>query len=280
MLDPATASFFFDQPCLLYSTLFLFGLIFGSFFNVIVYRLANENQSWKEGRSVCEYCQQPIAWYDNIPLLSFVVLQGKCRNCQQPISLTHPVTEFLTGLVFVLAGWLGMSSSFFTDLPSIRAILLAVITIAALWLLLLIDLNHFIIPDELVAIVTLLAVVRTLLGQRQLWPSANSNLELGILVSLIITATFLFLWFITNKKGMGLGDVKLIAPLSFFLGFPRSIVGVFFAFIIGGIWGIILIALGKRKFGQVVPFGPFLVIGALIAMSWGQDLWRLYWSLI
>ncbi len=276
----ATALSIFIEPLWLYLILFLFGLIFGSFFGVIVNRMFDDKRSWRQGRSVCDHCGQTIAWYDNIPLLSFLLLGGRCRYCQQNISLSHPLTELLTGLVFILAGWLGLNSSFFTGLPLLLAVTIATIIVATLWLLLLIDLKHFIIPDELIIILMLLAVVKILLGYKQIWLSAANNLPLNIIVSLITAAFFLFLWFITNKEGMGLGDVKFIAPLSFLLGYPRNIVGVFLAFIIGGIWGIILLALGKKKFGQVLPFGPFLVIGAIIAIGWGQSLWQAYWSLL
>ncbi len=91
---------------------------------------------------------------------------------------------------------------------------------------------------------------------------------------------FLALYFGTKKKGFGLGDVKLILPLTLILGYPNSIIGVFFAFIIGGIWGIILLAIGKKKIGQVLPFGPFLVVGAWIAMVCGEQLWQAYWQLL
>ncbi len=257
-------------PPLLYILSFVFGTIFGSFFNVIIYRAGQEDQTWLKGRSKCEFCQHSLAWYDNIPLLSFIFLKGQCRYCQHPISRIHPAVELGTGLVFVFSTYLAWSSPF----SLVLSLPLFLLINSVLWLILLFDLKYMAIPNFLLITVAVLALLNYLFypGRIALIPS--------LLMSLISLIFFIFLRFITRKKGMGLGDIYLVAPLTFLLGYPRSVVGVFFAFIIGGVWGIILILLKKKKMSQRVPFGPFLVIGTWLAMAWGDQIWQAYWQLI
>ncbi len=187
--------------------------------------------------------------------------------------MIHPVYEFLTGTLFVFSGWL-VTGSVFLGLWSQASPLLVFIYLALvnsfLWLVLLFDLKYMLIPDPLVAALSILATIKLLFFFS--WST--------IIVALVIFLFFLGLYFGTKKKGFGLGDVKLILPLALILGYPVSIIGVFFAFIIGGIWGIILLISGKKKIGQVLPFGPFLVAGAWIAMVYGEQLWQAYWQLL
>jgi prepilin signal peptidase PulO-like enzyme (type II secretory pathway) len=261
-------------PPLLYILSFVFGTIFGSFFNVIVYRAGQAGPTWVKGRSQCEFCQHPLAWYDNIPLLSFIFLKGQCRYCQHPISWQHPLVELATGLVFVFSAYLALSSSLFLVL-SLPLILLIN---SVLWLILLFDLQYMAIPNFLLIASAVLALINYLLNPGLI------NLIPSLAASFISLIFFIFLRFITRlitgKKGMGLGDIYLVVPLTFLLGYPRAVVGVFFAFIIGGVWGIILLLLKKKKMGQRVPFGPFLVIGTWIAMAWGNQIWQAYWQLL
>ena len=265
--------FFITTPSLFFGTIFIVGTFFGSFLNVILYRHGRKKESWFKGRSHCEYCSKPIAWYDNIPLLSYLLLGGKCRHCHHRISFIHPAHEFLTGSLFVFSGWLITESVFF-DWGSQTSPLWAFIYLALvnsfLWLVLLFDLKYMLIPDPLVAVLSILAIVKLLFFFS--WSA--------VIVALVIFLFFLALYFGTKKKGFGLGDVKLILPLTLILGYPNSIIGVFLAFIIGGIWGIILLVTGKKKIGQVLPFGPFLVVGVWMAMVYGEQLWQAYWQLL
>ncbi len=269
------------SPAILYPAAFIVGTIFGSFFNVIVYRTGQKDSSWIKGASHCENCGQSIAWYDNIPLISYILLGGKSRCCKSKISLIHPLVEFATGLVFMFSVYISLMA--FQPLGMryfLPYLLLAITTNGILWLIILFDLKYMIIPDELVVVIAILSIIRhwlhSTITSTALLPSALNSLA----ASLIFLGLFLFLWLITKRKGIGLGDVKLIVPLTFLVGFPQSVVGVFFAFIIGGIWGIILLITGKKKFGQVLPFGPFLIAGAWLAMAWGEQLWQAYWQFI
>ncbi|MBD3279723.1 MAG: hypothetical protein GF390_03360 [Candidatus Pacebacteria bacterium] len=255
--------------------LFVLGAIIGSFLNVVIYRTVQE-QSWIKGRSKCEFCQQKIAWYDNIPLLSFFFLKGKCRHCQQTIGFIHPVVEFLTGALFVWWYWGGFWFFRLTQHPFqtlqplfwlLVGILLLIIFVA--------DLRYLIIPDlaagALLMITLLYRVSLTMMGVMQL-----RDLQLAVISSIIITIGFALLWLITKGKGFGLGDVKLVFPLGLLLGWPKILVGVFLAFFIGAITGIILISLKRKKFGQVIAFGPFLVLGTVLALIWGEVIWHGY----
>lgn len=275
--------FFFFSPPLLYFTLFILGLFFGSFFNVIVLRAAQENSSWIKGRSLCDSCHKEIAWYDNIPLLSYLILKGKCRHCQEKISWDHPLTELLTGLVFVFAGFVTFNNNFLIDWSFSLSLVLIVIAISVLWLILLFDVRYQIIPDELVALILFLAVIKNLFLFRFSLFSVK-QLVLELIVSLVLTIFFLVLRVVPDKlfgkKGLGWGDIKLAGPLALLLGFPQALVGFFCAFIIGGVWGIILLATGNKKLGQKIAFGPFLVLGSWLALVWGELIWVSYWQLL
>ncbi len=267
------------SPPILYPVTFIFGVIFGSFFNVIVYRAGQDEETWTKGASHCEDCGRPLSWYDNIPLLSYLFLKGKCRSCGGKISIIHPLVELATGLVFVFSAYLALNFFLLPALLPFNLVFSLILSLAVnsiFWLIMLFDLKYMVIPDQLVAVLAVIAFLWRFLnfsfGQTQLLYSLISS------VSFLIF--FLILWLITKRKGMGLGDIKLIAPLTFLLGFPLSIIGVFFAFIIGGIWGIILLLAGRKKWGQVLPFGPFLIVGAWIALAWGDSIWQAYWQFI
>lgn len=259
--------------------LFIIGAILGSFLNVYIYRSVR-SESWVAGRSKCESCKNIIAWYDNIPLLSYLLLGRKCRHCKKRIPLIHPVIETLTGVLFVWWYWGG---SFFFHLSQEPmkylqplfwlgvAILLLVIFFA--------DLLYFIIPDlavlGLLFLTVFYRIFLTYLGVMQ-----SKDLYLSIIITCIFTIFFASLWFFTKGKGFGFGDVKLIIPLSLLLGWPKIMVGVFTAFLVGAIVGLVLITFGKRQFGQHLPFAPFLISSTFFALLWGERIWQWYMSLI
>jgi len=293
---------FFNQvilitPLLYYATLFIFGLFFGSFFKVIVDRsryLYEEsvvskkksknqlkNLSWISGRSCCDYCHKQLAWYDNIPLLSFLWLGGKCRYCQKPINPSHPMTEFFTGILFILAGYIHLKSWILFENNFWLNLLFILVVCSTLWLIFLFDQKYMIIPDELVVIITLLAIAKGYESWRVTQELINIPNLATAFVALIFFVILRYLPMVLAKKyGMGLGDIKLIFPLAYLLGYQRAIVAVFCAFIIGGVWGIILLINKKAQFGQVLSFGPFLVFGSLISIFWGLELWQYYWKLL
>jgi len=276
-------SIFYLCPTLLYLVLFVFGLIFGSFFYVVVQRCGQEKKSWLRGRSCCDECGNLIAWFDNLPLFSFIALQGKCRHCQRRISWRYPLAELLTGLIFVFSGYTVFNSVFFQNWPAVMAFFFSLVSVSVLWLILLFDFEQGIIPDELVGLTLALALLRQII----LIAGSSFNLNkfvLELILSLVFLLFFVGLrqipYLLFKKHGIGPGDIKLIAPLSLLLGWPQMLVGVFCAFILGGIWGIILLTLKQKKLGQRIAFGPFLALGFLIALAWGEQLWLWYWQFL
>lgn len=264
-------------------TLFLFaiGAVVGSFVNVLIYRsLTGEKESWVWGRSKCEECGKKIAWYDNIPLLSFLWLSGKCRHCHKSISLLHPVVEFLLGTLFVWWYWGGafffqLSRAPFQTLQPLFWLIVGILLLVVL----IVDSLYLIIPDTVVvALFTLTLAYRLFLTATgvMFFP----DLVMTLVASVAAVGFFWFLWWVTKGKGMGLGDVKLVAALGLLLGWPKTFIGLFLAFILGAVIGIILLALGKKKFGQVIPFGPFLVVGTMLALLFGNQLASVYLSLL
>lgn len=259
--------------------LFIFGAAIGSFLNVILYR-SSIGESWILGRSHCEKCNAVIAWYDNIPLLSYFILDGKCRHCKAALSLSHPVIEGLTGILFI---WWYFAGFFFFKLTQAPFIFLQplfwLIVGIILLMIVIIDLREMIIPDTAV----LLLFVLVILYRISLTASGVMKVEdlYSSLLSMIGSGLFFFsIWFFTKGKGMGFGDVKLAFPLGLLLGWPQVIVWIFSSFLIGAVVGIYLLVSQKVKMKQAVPFGPFLVAGTFISLIWGDELFNWYVTLI
>lgn len=259
--------------------LFALGCVVGSFLNVVVYRTV-EQQSWVTGRSKCESCGHQIRWFDNIPLVSYLLLGGKCRDCKTPISMTHPVIELLTGSLFVWWYWFGafffqLSHSPFQTIQPLFWLLVGIL----LLMIVVSDFMYFIIPDTIVAILFVLTILYRI---TLVWFGVMQVSDL--LWSLVaMTVAFLFfgsLWLITKGKGFGMGDVKLVVPLALLLGWQKIFVGLFLAFLFGAIFGVVLIVLGKKRFGEVIPFGPFIVLGSITALIFGQNLLQWYIALL
>ncbi len=261
--------------------LFAVGTAIGSFLNVLIYRtITDDEDSWVAGRSHCDHCRSKIAWFDNIPLLSYLVLRGRCRKCKKRISLSHPVVEFLTGALFVWWYWAGafffqLTQRPFQTLQPLFWLMVGLLLIA----ILVTDYLYLLIPDALtgalLGLTIIYRVALVLAGVMQL-----KDLGFAVMGMVLAVALFGSLWLITKGKGMGFGDVKLIAPLSLLVGWPEVIVLVFAACVIGAVVGLALIALKKHKFGQVIPFGPFLVLGTALTLIWGGELLHWYLQLL
>ena len=267
------------ETFIILASIFLFGLAIGSFLNVVIYRTLH-GESPFSGRSRCPRCKRTIRAIDNIPLLSFFLLGGRCRWCKAKISWRYPVIELLTGVLFL---WWFLAGSFFfrlTQQPFVYVqptfwLVVGILLLALFFT----DLLYGVIPDVLVFILGLIALLYRLLltinGIMQpvdFWRSiASGFVSAGFFLSLIL---------ITRGRGMGMGDVKLVAVLGIILGWPKIVVGMFASFFSGALVALILLILGKRRFGQTVPFGPFLVLGTGVALLWGNQLWSAYLRLI
>jgi prepilin signal peptidase PulO-like enzyme (type II secretory pathway) len=253
-----------NMSLLISITLFVVGMCVGSFLNVLVGRFDQEDRSWYQGRSVCDHCGRQLKWWENVPVVSFVLLKGKCRTCQSPIPYQYLLVELLTGLFFAgLYLVLGLSSNFLLNLFNylILTLLIAVV---------LFDLKYMIIPDYLVIALLILVVIKQLL---------ITGFDLSNLLAALGSTSFLgLLYFITKGKGMGLGDVKFAFFMGLFLGWPEVVVAFYTAFLTGAVIGVILILMGRKKFGQLVPFGPFLVLGTFISWLWGLYLINVFFQ--
>jgi len=238
--------------CLMGSVIFLCGLIVGSFLNVVIYRLPRE-LDFVKGRSFCPKCKHKISWFDNVPILSFLMLRGRCRFCQSPISWRYPAVELLTGGLFLL-GYLSHLSN------------LSFVLFSGLIVIFFIDLEHQIIPDEIVIPLSIIFIVFALITNYQL---LITNYFLSGLGSFLL---LLLLYLVTCGKGMGFGDVKLAFLMGLVLGFPKIVVAFYLAFLTGAIAGVILILLGRAKFKQKIAFGPFLVLGTVVSSLWGDKI--------
>ncbi len=249
--------------------IFLLGLVVGSFLNVLIYRLPRQlSVVW--GRSGCPHCRKKIAWFDNIPLLSFLLLKGRCRACHSPISWRYPAVELLTAVLFALGTRVYLSG--LSDLSYLRIaeLSLTLILFSALIAIFFIDLEQQIIPDSILLPVIVLFFLHSLLTANY-WP----------LVAAFSASLFLWLiWALTRGQGMGLGDVKLAFLMGLSLGFPKIIVAFYLAFLTGAVIGVILILVKRARFGQKIAFGPFLAAATIITVLWGEKIFALAQKLL
>lgn len=268
------------------SLLFVFlfiaiGLIFGSFISVLSYRLPREIP-FSKGRSLCPKCKKKIAWYDNIPLVSFILLKGECRNCGKKISYRYPIIEIITSLSFVglyfayetcFMNGLVFSQGLSPFCESFLALnfssyIFSVFILVILLSIFFIDIEEKIIPDGLVTTSFSVSFLFFLL-------SNHYNMFEHFLAGFISSLFLLLIFLVTKGKGMGLGDVKLTYLLGFLLGLEFLLSFYLVAFLTGAFVGIILILVKKAKFGQEIPFGPFLIVGFITAFIWGNKITQL-----
>lgn len=253
--------------------LFVIGASFGSFLNVLIMRTV-EGEQWVKGRSKCDHCEKLLPWYDNIPLLSYILLRGKSRCCHKQLSLQYPIVEAMTGILFVW--WYAIGQVFFqlveSPLTVIQPVYWLVIGLVLVGIFFA-DWYFGIIPDSLIWI----GLVAS--GGYILVLAFSGAMEWRDVGLSIVSAILAYLFFLglhkgTRGRGMGYGDVKLAGLEGLILGYPLAAVGVFAGFVVGAIFGVGLIIAGKRKFGQTIPFGPFMVLGIVVALLWGDRIIR------
>lgn len=243
----------------------IFGAIVGSFLNVCICRLPKGESIIIPG-SHCPHCQTPIRFYDNIPLVSYLLLGGKCRYCKGNISFQYPLVEGITALSsFLLFMEFGLSWSY----------LFYFIFVASLIVITGIDLFHQIIPD----VISLPGIGLGLLASFISPHLTFLNSLMGMLLgggSLFLVAT-LYQW-LFKREGMGGGDVKLLAMIGAFLGWKAVVLTILLSSLIGSISGVIIMVLKGKDFKYAIPFGPFLSLGAVISLFYGEQIitWYLF----
>jgi leader peptidase (prepilin peptidase)/N-methyltransferase len=253
----------------------LLGLVFGSFLNVVVYRTTHELSPIK-GRSICEHCGHQIRWFHNIPLLSFLLLRGKCYDCGKPIGWQHPIVEGISALLFLWWYMIGMGLMYLGGgwLPLLQPVFWLLVGMCLL-VIFFADLWYGIIPDGVNLTLLILSLsYRVVL----IWSGEMKPIDFlsSILAGLILMLFFFALWAGTKGKGFGGGDVKLAPSLGLLLGWERTLVMFMVSFVMGAIVAITFMILKKKKWGQTIPLGPFLVLGTFISLLFGYELFKTY----
>ena len=237
----------------------LLGVCFGSFTNVLIFRLPR-NEEFVKTPSHCLSCGHRLSWYENIPILSFLLQKGRCRSCGVRLSLQYPFVEALTGLMWLLTGLLFWGNWIPMGLSCLLFPLLEAVTV--------IDWRTFEIPNGLNIAIGVLGLVRLLtdLGR---WP-------LYVIGALSVSLLFLLLWFLTGGKGLGLGDVKLMAAAGLLLGWPKAILSM----LIGSVAGVVIHLIRMRHgAGKKLAFGPYLSAGIWVSALLGDAIIGAYLGL-
>ncbi len=240
------------------------GAIIGSFLNVLIVRLP-KHENFVTRRSHCPHCNALIHWYDNVPLLSYLILRGRCRNCRKAISPQYPIVELVTGLLFLI--------SFQLYGPSYRMIMVDVF-ISMLIVVTIVDFRHFLIPDLVTIPGMILGLAFSLVS-----PVVS---PLDAVIGLLVGGVSLYLLaivgdFVFKKESLGGGDIKLAAMLGAWLGWQSIIIIFFGAAFLGLIFAVIQMARSSEtRKTRLIPFGPFLSMAAVIALFWGRQLIDLY----
>jgi len=252
-------------------TSFIFGAIVGSFLNVVILRLPEEGESIVFPGSRCPSCKKEIRWYDNIPILSFVFLGGKCRSCGQTISLQYPLVEFCMAMLsLALYTKFGLSFEFFFYF----------LFVASLLAIIFIDIRHQIIPDVISLSGIIIGFAGSFFNAEVTWQQAGLGILLGGGILYAIAKSY---YLIAGREGMGGGDIKLLGMIGGFLGWQSLLFVIFASSLTGSVVGVCAM-IKQGKGGKTrIPFGPFLALAALFFLFF-QDvvfwLWQSYLNMI
>lgn len=263
ILDSISISISMMPELYVYAVVFVFGSLIGSFLNVCIYRIP-EKKSIAYPSSSCPSCSRPIRFYDNVPILSFILLRGRCRNCNFPISIKYPFVEFLGGAFSVMLYMrFALSAEFFVY--GVLVMVLIAITF--------IDLAHRIIPDVISLPMIAFGFVATVVMK---YPELLEGVLFsftGIVVGGgVLLGVGLLYHLITGSEGMGGGDVKLLAMIGAFFGWKGVAFTLFMGSTFGALIGVAFMVVFGKKAKYALPFGPFLAIGALIYLFAGDSI--------
>lgn len=233
---------------------FLFGAVFGSFYNVVGLR-SPKKETFSNDRSYCPHCKKTLHWYELIPVLSYLLQFGKCRKCKQRISPLYPVIEFSTAALFMISFW-----KFGFDMELITAILF----VSMLMIIYVSDLMYMVIGNKiLLFFLPLFIIMRVISPLDPWWSPIAGALLASVLIAVII---------VISRGGMGAGDMKLFFVLGIVLGMGKVMLTFFLAALLGALAGMLLLAFKWIERKQPVPFGPYIVIAALIAYYYGETI--------
>ena len=241
---------------------FIYGTVFGSFFNVVGLRVP-ANQSIVKPRSHCPKCNHTLSSIDLIPVLSYVLLRGKCRRCKAPISPFYPIIELITGLLFMAApiiiGWS-------------YELIIAWTIISLMVIIFVTDVHYMIIPDKVLAVFTIIFLIERCLFPLTPWWDSIAGASAGFVLLLLIA--------MISKGGMGGGDIKLFAVIGLALGAKLVLLSFFFSTFYGAFFGAFGMLIGKVKKGKPMPFGPYIAIGTITAYFYGEAILRWYIDIV
>lgn len=241
---------------LLYGIIFLYGLVIGSFLNVLIYRIPKQ-ENFIVSRSHCMYCDYQLKWYDLIPVFSYLYLKGKCRNCRREISIQYPVVEALNGGLYCVV--------FFVNGIQVTSIIYCLLT-SLLIVLSVIDFRTFEIPEGINVAIGILGII-TIVFDITNWLDYVIG---GCSVSLFL----LLLFILSSGRAIGFGDVKLMAASGLVIGWKANILAFFLACILGSVIHLIRMKVTKEE--RVLALGPYLAMGIFIAALWGEGLYGWY----
>jgi prepilin signal peptidase PulO-like enzyme (type II secretory pathway) len=263
---------YFFQP-----TVFIIGLVFGSFINCLIWRV-HENETMLN-RSYCPKCRHQIAWYDNLPVLSFLFLGGKCRHCGQAISWQYPLVELMTAILFLLSYNIQYSisntQSIINNQYSINDLVWLFrnwFVICVMVIIFIYDLRWYLILDRVSLPAVLIVVLLNFYLGFDLMNMAISGIIGG--------SFFLFQFVISRGKWIGGGDIRLGLLMGVILGWPKILLAIMLAYLIGSVVGITLLVAKKKQWGSELPLGVFLTPATLITMFWGEKIINWYLNLV
>lgn len=248
---------------------FILGALVGSFLNCVIYRL-EKKEGFVKGRSYCPHCKNTIEPRDLVPIISFIMLKGRCRSCQGKISLQYPLTEAIIGVIFVIILLFQQDRVIFGIFGILEtAYLLLMFCLMAI--IFIYDLKHYLIPDE-----AIFFAIGTTVAWHLISVAAGAATLLDILPFVFsgIGASGFFLAIFLFSKGtwMGFGDVKLTLFMGLFLGYPGIVVALFSSFMSGAIIGSVMVLLKKKEVKSEIPFAPFLILGTVASFFWGDAM--------
>lgn len=256
----------YSEPLFYLPILFILGALLGSFANVIILRLP-KSESVVTPRSRCPNCQSPIAWFDNIPVLSYALLGGRCRKCQQKFSIQYPVVELLMAILFCAVGYsIGLKWSLLEYLILVFG--LVVITF--------IDLKHYIIPDVFSLSGIVVGLIGSLINPERSFTTSLAGVLMGGGFLWAVAVIYLYL---RKQEGMGGGDIKLLAWIGAVLGWPSVPFVILSSSIVGSLVGVAVMTRSKDGLKTVLPFGPFLAFGSVLYLLGGYKIAYSYLTL-
>ncbi|GLO64950.1 MULTISPECIES: A24 family peptidase [Oceanobacillus] len=237
---------------------FTLGAIFGSFFMVVGLRLPKQIP-FANARSCCDHCHYQLRWYDNIPIISYIFLRGKCRNCNLGIHPLHIVVEIITGILFTASYYhIGIQWELFISLLLVSLLIIISIT----------DFMYMVIPNKLLLFFLPTFIISRILLPLDPWWSMFAGAAIGF--------SIIFLIIIISKGGMGAGDMKLLGLAGLVLGYKNIILAFFLACVIGSVISIFLLSIHLIRRNKPFPFGPFIAVGIFISYFYGDSLINWY----